>query len=158
MASTFRFDFATARISTVELPTSRFVVCSRPYPIEISEAVSLGAALTSGNLGTSLYTMAPENITPAAALTGGELRQLLLTYANWAAENMTPAASLDSGELRQLLRSYVDWPAENMTPGATLDSGELKVALIQYAARGRHQGLGISQSAHACSIARRCGR
>lgn len=131
MATTFRFDLATARISTLDLPTSRFVVCSRPYPVEIEDAAILGATITGGTLSTGIYTMAPENMTLGASLDSGTLRSPIQAYA-WPAENATLGATIDSGELRQILRIYTDWPTENVTLGAVLDSGTLKVSLISY--------------------------
>lgn len=131
MAIAFRFDLVTARISTLELPAAQFVVSSRPYPVELGDALVMGAALNGGALSTALYEMLPENMTLGVALSSGTLRVLNQTHA-WPDENVTLGVALSSGELRQILQSYTNWPNENLTLSAGLSSGDMKVALINY--------------------------
>ena len=101
---------------------------SRPYPIEVIEALSHGATVLRGFMFETIV----ESFLHSSTLIAGELRPILFPYPDWPPESFNHSSTVLSGTMVTLLIRYTDWPAESFTHSAVLQSGTLVVLLISY--------------------------
>lgn len=109
---------------TVDVPSD--ALTSKLYPVEAVERMS-----SAGNaIGSQLLAVYIEAMDSAAAVTGGELRALLIGY-EMQSEAIDSAASLTAGELKNTLFTYV-MQSEAIDSAAAIAAGELRTILINY--------------------------
>ena len=112
---------------------STLMLTSRPYPIEISDAVALQAGVVSLSLRESYKATSLLNeiaLTPAVTVL--DLRDILRVYSNALPEsvNLTPAVTVL--DLRDILRAYSNAAPESVSLTPTITVIELKDVLKIY--------------------------
>lgn len=112
------------RIQNKAPPTMYFT--SRPYPVEVSEAVTV----QDGGLRWQPEFGLQETVTTVSTLVSGVLRSLRSDLFMPPVE-VTVDTALVSGTLRTLLRAMTVKP-EEVSVSTALVSGTLKKVLIQY--------------------------
>jgi predicted secreted protein len=101
---------------------------SRPYALEVTDALDITAVLTRG-----IFMPTPSDDADFfAEVLSGTLAEVLQSYGNYAPEELDFDADLLSGTLAVALRTYGNYAAEGFDSDATLLSGTIKVAVIDY--------------------------
>ena len=107
------------------------ILSSRPYPLEVLDALDVGGVPLPG--GRYDPTMVEALYVAGQPITGGELRAPLVEYQWQPAEALQVGGQpITGGELRALLVEYA-WSMEELhVAGEPITGGELRVALQTY--------------------------
>lgn len=111
---------------------------SEPYRMGVVEGLQLSAA---GDISGTIRTGQIANSAPTetldmsvAEITGGELRDILKQYNNYAPDGIDlSGAEISGGNLRNILKTYVNYAPEGLDmSGAAVTGGSLRNILIAY--------------------------
>lgn len=102
------------------------LLTSRPYPIELIEAIDSTGELVREGAGYGYV----EALDVTGALVGGTLREPLITYGY--TEALDSSGDVSSGELRDAIHRYENYPPEAIDSACGVQSGTLEVKLVRY--------------------------
>jgi hypothetical protein len=106
----------------------KILLTTPPYPYETQDDMTASLSEIGAKWGVHNF----DTMSALGGVTGGSLRDPLVTYDNWPPDEIVTLGALLSGSLRDPLRVYEDWPPDETTASGTLTGGSLRAALVTY--------------------------
>lgn len=107
----------------------QILLTTRPYPVEISEALYIRPVTVREGPN---YSIPVHSVDSQGEPISGTLESVLIIYDDWPPESIDIQGEPLSGELRAVLIVYDDWPPESIDVQAEPVSGTLREARVSY--------------------------